>query len=86
MLPMRGVLLFCKVIRQIWRSHGLKKSSILTQMGVSGLYTNGYEIMHKAWSSIEEVHYCFLRSSVKFQGHKGPKNHKFWPELRVSGL
>ena len=26
-------------------------------------------MMHKAWSSIEEVPYCFSRSSVKFQGH-----------------
>ena len=26
-------------------------------------------MMHKAWSSIEEVHYCFSMSSVKFQGH-----------------
>ena len=26
-------------------------------------------MMHKAWSSIEEVSYCFSRSSVKFQGH-----------------
>ena len=25
-------------------------------------------MMHKAWSSIEEVPYCFARSSVKFQG------------------
>ena len=25
--------------------------------------------MHKAWSSIEDVPYCFSRSSVKFQGH-----------------
>ena len=24
---------------------------------------------HEAWSSIEEVPYCFSRSSVKFQGH-----------------
>ena len=30
---------------------------------------NGYEMMHKAWSSIEEVPYCFSRSSFKFQGH-----------------
>ena len=30
--------------------------------------TNGYEMMHKAWSSLEEVPYCFARSSVKFQG------------------
>ena len=26
-------------------------------------------MMHKAWSSMEEVPYCFWRSSVKFQGH-----------------
>ena len=25
-------------------------------------------MMHKAWSSIEEVPYCFSRSSIKFQG------------------
>ena len=28
-------------------------------------------MMLKSWSSIEEVSYCFSRSSVKFQGHKG---------------
>ena len=27
--------------------------------------------MHKAWSSIEEVPYCFPRSSIKSQGHTG---------------
>ena len=26
-------------------------------------------MMRKAWSNIEEVPYCFSRSSVKFQGH-----------------
>ena len=26
-------------------------------------------MMHRAWSCIEEVRYCFSRSSVKFQGH-----------------
>ena len=26
-------------------------------------------MMHKAWSRIEEVPYCFSRSSIKFQGH-----------------
>ena len=26
-------------------------------------------MMHKAWSSIEEVPYCFSRSSFKFRGH-----------------
>ena len=85
-------------------------------------------MMLKAWSSIEEVPYCFSRSSVKFQGHTAKKitetpvrirwwlwndaqslkqdrrgallffkvsrqisrshetkNHRFWPELSVSG-
>ena len=33
-------------------------------------------MMHKAWSSIEEVPlpYCFSRSSVKFQGHMDKKS------------
>ena len=43
-------------------------------MGVSGLYlqfefTNGYEMLHKAWNSKGEMPYRFPRSSVKFQGH-----------------
>ena len=38
--------------------------------------------MHKAWSSIEEVPYCFSRSSVEFQGHTALKIVEFdpnWP-------
>ena len=34
-------------------------------------------MMHKAWSSNEEVPYCFWRSSVKFQGHMALKIVKF---------
>ena len=34
-------------------------------------------MMHKAWSSIEEVPYCFSRSSVKFQGHIAQEIVKF---------
>ena len=30
-------------------------------------------MMHKAWRSIEEVPYCFFRSSIKFQGYMGKK-------------
>ena len=37
--------------------------------------------MHKAWSSMEEVPYCFLRSSVKYQGHTGQKIVDFDPNL-----
>ena len=35
--------------------------------------------MHKAWSRIEEVPYCFSRSSVKFQGHIALKIVEFDP-------
>ena len=30
-------------------------------------------MMHKASSNMEKVPYCFSRSSIKFQGHTGPK-------------
>ena len=30
-------------------------------------------MMHKAWRSIEEVPYCFSRSSIKLYGHTGGK-------------
>ena len=71
MLHRRGALLFFKVILQISRSHGCKNRPIWPKLGVSGLllqfkFTNGYKMMDKAWSSIEEVPY--------FQGH--PSNFK----------
>ena len=58
-----------------FQGHTAKKTRrFWPKLGVSGLwpqfeFTNGYEMMHKAWSSIEDVPYCFSRSSVKFQGH-----------------
>ena len=78
----RGALLFFKVIRQISRSHGSKNRRIWPRLGVSGQfeYTNGYEMMHKAWSSVDEVPYCFSRSSVKFQGHTALKIAEFDPD------
>ena len=62
----------------------LKIVDFLPKLGVSGLYlqfgiTDGYEMMHKAWSSIEEVPYCFSRSSVKFHGHTALKIVEFDP-------
>ena len=42
-------------------------------------YTNGYEMMHKASSRIEEVPYCFSRSYVKLQGHTALKIVDFDP-------
>ena len=41
--------------------------------------TDGYKTMHKAWSSIEEVLYCFSRSYIKLQGHTAKKIIKFDP-------
>ena len=87
----RGALFFLKVIRQISRSHGSKNRRIWPRLGVSGLLlqfelSNGYEMLHKAWSGIEMVPYCFWRSSVKFQGHTAKKNRRIWPKIGVSGL
>ena len=80
----RSALLFFKVICQISRSHGSKNRQIWPRLGVSGLYlqfefTNGYEMIHRAWSSIEEMPYCFSRSSVKLQGHTTLKIVEFDP-------
>ena len=41
-------------------------------------------MMHKAWSRIEEVPYCFSRSYVKFQGHTALKFVKFDPNWAFS--
>ena len=43
-------------------------------------FTNGYEMMHKACSSIEEMPYCFSRWYVKFQGHIALKIVEFDPD------
>ena len=80
----RVALLFFKVIRQILRSHGSKNRRFWPKLAVSGLclqfgFTNGYEMMHKAWSSIEEVPYCFSRSYIKLQGHTALKIVDFDP-------
>ena len=48
-------------------------------------FTNGFETMHKAWRSIEEVSYRFPRSSIKFHGHTRIKR-QFRPEMSVSGV
>ena len=85
MLLRRGALFFFKVTRQISRSHGLEKSSILTQIGRFRTITPVW--IHqwlpndeKAWSSIGEVPYFLSRSSIKFQGHTALKIVKFYPD------
>ena len=61
---------------------GQKISPFWPELRVSGLllpfeFTNGFE--HKAWRSIEEVPYCFSRSSIKFEGHAGWRMDDFNP-------
>ena len=76
MLLMRGAVLFFHGHPSNFKVARLKKSSILTQIGRFRTVTPDW--MHQwrrndaqTWSSIEEVPYCFSRSSVKFQGHIG---------------
>ena len=70
----------CPIVFQGYPSNfkvtGLKTISILPKIRIFQTetpvgFTDGYEMMLKSWNSIEEVPYCFSRSSMKFQGHKG---------------
>ena len=42
-------------------------------------------MMHRAWSSIVEVPYCFSRSYIKFQGHTALKIVEFDPNWAFPG-
>ena len=59
-----------------FQGHTVKKKSLIsTQIGrfrnVSPVWIHRWLwMMHKDWSSIEEVPYSFSRLSVKFQGHR----------------
>ena len=82
LLPMTNVRSMQKVKVRGQRSRSQRSQPNLT---VSGLYlqlefTDGYEMMHRARSSIVEVPYCFSRSSVKFQGHTALKIVEFDPK------
>ena len=68
-----GALVFFKVIHQISRSQGTKRRRFWPELSVSGLKFDltGFGMMHKAWCDIEEVPYCFSKSSIKFEGHTG---------------
>ena len=82
------VLLFFNVIVQISRSQRTKKCWFQPKLRISGLqlqfeFTDGFQMMHTAWRSIEEVPYCFWRSSIKFRGHTG-KN--WWFEANLSKI
>ena len=70
-----------KVIGQRSRTQRSTPNLAVSELYLQFECTNGNEIMHTAQSSIEEVPYCFSRSSVKFQGHMGPKIANFDPNL-----
>ena len=72
--------MFSKVARQIvkFQGHAGKNRRFWPELSVSGMslqieFTDGIEMMHKTWRSIEEVPYCFPRSSINFQVHTGQK-------------
>ena len=82
LLPWSKVMSMQKVKVKGQRSRSQRSTP---NLAVSGLYlqfeyTNSYEMMHKAWSSVKEVPYCFSRSSVKFQGHMALKIVEFDPD------
>ena len=57
-------------------THRTENRRFWPKLSISGLqlqfkFTNGFEMMHKAWHGIEEVPYCFSMSSIKFQGYMG---------------
>ena len=79
-----GAVLFFKIICRISRSRGTKNRWFWPALGVSGLwlhfeFTDGYEMMHRAWKGVEGVSYCISRSSVKFQGHTVWKTNDLAP-------
>ena len=82
LLPMTKVRSMQKVKVRGQRSRSQRSQPNLT---VSGLYlkfefTFYDEMMHIAWCCLEEVPYCFSRSSVKFQGHTTLKIVEFDPD------
>ena len=82
LLPWSKVMSMQKVKVRGQRSRSQRSTP---NLAVSGLllqfeFTYGSEIMHTAGSSIEEVPYCFSRSSVKFQGHTALKIVEFDPD------
>ena len=75
LLPLTKVTSMQKVNVRGQRSRSQRSK---LNLAVSGPYlqvefTYDDEMVHKAWCCFEEVPYCFLRSSVKYQGHMAKK-------------
>ena len=82
-----GALLFFKVIHQISGHTGQKITNFDSNWAFLDCNTSLNSLMAmkwctcKAWRSVEEVPYYFLRSSIKFEDHPGPENCRFESNL-----
>ena len=77
-MPSTNILLGICQLQVIKKFSHLNTEIISTDAISCVVYWN--EMLHKAWSSIEEVPYCFWRSSVKIQGHAALKIVEFDPK------
>ena len=85
----RGPLLFSKLIDHISRSQGAKIADFDSNWAFPGCQSSLTSLMDfkcctKGWRSREEVPYCFLGSSIKFQGRTGWKindSNPLWVRL-----
>ena len=89
----KSALLFFKVICQNSRSHRTKKkitnfdpSLAFPDCNSSLNWSTAIKWWHKAWSSIEEVPYCFFKVIHQISRSHGTKNCRFSHEFTVSGL
>ena len=79
----KGALLFLKVIFRKFQGYTEQKNIDFDPNWASPdcnlklKFTDGYEMMHRAWRNIEKVPYCSSRSSIKFQGYTGQKINDF---------
>ena len=91
MLLRIGALFFFKVIHQISRSHGTKKSLILTQIGHFQTVTPVW-IHQWLWNDAQSLNQhrrvalLFFKVFRQFSRSCGTKNRQFWPKLGVSEL
>ena len=71
-------------MQKIKQRSKVKVTEVTTQLSrfrtVTPVFTYDDEMMHIAWCCLEEVPYCFWRSSVKFQGHTALKIVEFDPD------
>ena len=79
LLPMTKVRFMQKVKVKGQRSRSQRSQRNLAVSGLLLQFEFQYddEMMHIAWCCLEELPYCFWRSSVKFQGHTALKIVEF---------